>query len=209
MPGRSVVGIGGAEVDLLPALRIQGKEGCMGKICCLRHTVLVSVALGSGACATVMSSGPDRVSVTTNPSGATVFVDNKEKGKTPVVVALDRKNSNGRFRLELPGFEPVDVARAKGINGWFWGNILLGGIIGMVVDAASGNIHKFDDEPIAVGLTRSDGSGVAFPAPPGGSNAKTSTADCLEKRREALREARTVRDQRERIALINQAPTCK
>src|ERR1041384_2927239 len=126
-------------------------------------SVLGAVGLASG-CATIMAGGPDHVPVSTNPPGATVFVDNMPVGTTPMVVPLNREHSAGVIRIELAGFAPVTVVRAKGINGWFWVNFCFGGIIGIVVDLVTGDIKSFDDTPIALGLT----PGYGPPGPAGG-----------------------------------------
>lgn len=110
--------------------------------------VLVFVVTG---CATIMARGPDHVPVTTNPPGATVFVDNVPVGQTPMTVTLDRKRNAGLIRIELYGFAPVVVMRAPKINSWFWANLWLGGI-GTMIDLATGNIKSFDETPISVGL---------------------------------------------------------
>ena len=39
------------------------------------------------------------------------------------------------------------------IQGWFWGNIVFGGIPGMGIDAATGKMMKFSDEMIDLTLT--------------------------------------------------------
>ena len=126
----------------------------------------IAVGLGSG-CATIMAGGPDHVPVSTNPPGATVFVDNMPVGTTPTMVTLNREHSNGVIRIEMAGFAPVTVVRAKGINGWFWVNFCFGGIIGIVVDLVTGDIKSFDDTPIALGLTPGYGPPPGPPGPPG------------------------------------------
>jgi hypothetical protein len=124
--------------------------------------VAVQLLVLSG-CATVMAGGPDQIPVSTNPPGATVFVDNIPVGQTPVMVALDRERSSGVIRIELAGFAPVAIVREKGINGWFWANLCIAyAIFPFVVDLVTGDFKAFDDTPIAIGLT------PAYPAyPPG------------------------------------------
>jgi len=109
--------------------------------------------LALSGCATLFSAGPDRIPITTNPQGATVFVDNLPVGQTPLLVALDREHSSGVIRIELAGFAPIMMMRSKSINGWFWVNLCTTGLIGIVVDLATGNVQGFDDDPIAIGLT--------------------------------------------------------
>jgi hypothetical protein len=127
----------------------------------MRPVVLVLLLAFSG-CATIMAGGPDRIPVSTNPPGATVFVDNIPVGQTPVMITLDRQHSSGVIRIELPGFAPVSIVRSTSINGWFWANLCIGGLIGIVIDLVTGDVKAFDDAPIAIGLTPAYG-----PSPPG------------------------------------------
>jgi hypothetical protein len=128
----------------------------------------IAFSVASSGCATIMAGGPDHVPVATNPPGATVFVDNMPVGTTPMVVTLNREHSNGVIRIELAGFAPVTVVRAKNINGWFWVNFCFGGVIGIIVDLVTGDIKAFDDTPITLGLTPGYGppAGPPVPYPP-------------------------------------------
>ena len=128
-------------------------------------TLLVVLLCAVGGCATIMAGGPDRVPVSTNPPGASVFVDGVLVGQTPLMLTLDRNRSNGQIRIEMPGFAPVILTRTKDINGWFWANLCLGGIVGIIVDLITGDVKRFDDTPIAIGLT--PGAGAAPGGPPG------------------------------------------
>jgi hypothetical protein len=125
----------------------------------------LAVGLASGGCATIMAGGPDHVPVATNPPGATVIVDNMPVGTTPTVITLNREHSSGVIRLEMAGFAPITVVRAKNINGWFWVNLCFGGVVGIVVDLVTGDIKAFDDTPIVLGLTP---AGPYPPQPPPG-----------------------------------------
>jgi hypothetical protein len=98
----------------------------------------------------MFAGGPDRIPVTTNPPGATVFVDNMPVGQTPTIVSLDRGRSSGVIRIEAAGYAPVVVTRDKSVIGWFWVNLLVWP--GFLIDAITGNVKSFDDTPIAIGL---------------------------------------------------------
>jgi hypothetical protein len=135
--------------------------------------VTALISSGSSGCATIFSAGPDQVPINTNPQGATVFVDNVPVGQTPLLVSLDRTRNTGVLRIELPGFAPVIITRSKSINGWFWANLCVG-IVGIVIDLATGNVQGFDDAPIAIGLTPAyapdsgPGGPPGYPPAPGG-----------------------------------------
>jgi PEGA domain len=128
----------------------------------------IVVLLAFTGCATIMAGGPDRFPITTNPPGATVFVDNVPVGQTPTMVTLDRERSGGVVRIEMPGFAPIAIIRTRNINGWFWANFCFGGLIGFVIDLATGNYKAFDDGPIAVSLTPAYGVDPGGAAPPAG-----------------------------------------
>lgn len=123
--------------------------------------VLCAVALAG--CATIMAGGPDHVQVVSNPAGANVYVDDVLVGQTPTVVTLDRDRSRGNIRIESPGFAPIVVQRSKHINGWFWANLCLGGVVGMIVDLATGDVKAFDDTPINASLSAAHGPAAATP----------------------------------------------
>jgi hypothetical protein len=131
----------------LPQAVRHNKAGGMRCLAVLGLAVAVAVA----GCAT-MFSGSNRVAVATNPAGATVYVDDVEVGRTPILVTLDPRDNLGAIRIELPGFAPVVLMRNRSLNGWFWANLLFGGF-GMIIDAITGDMFEFDDAPVAIGMT--------------------------------------------------------
>ncbi len=55
--------------------------------------------------------------------------------------------------VSMQGYRESTVSITKeGIEGWFWGNILCGGIIGIIVDLTNGAMHKLGPEYIFVDL---------------------------------------------------------
>lgn len=98
-------------------------------------------------CATIMHGTTQNVGFSSNPTGAVVCIDNKECGKTPHVFHLSR-NKNHIVKLEMKGYEPYETTLTKSVSGWVWGNIVIGGLIGLAVDAVSGGIYKLEPEQI-------------------------------------------------------------
>jgi len=111
--------------------------------------VLAALMVLSQGCSSIIAGSDKTVSVVSNPSGAKIEVfdsDGKQisSGTTPFVVSLKRgsgffKAAKYEFKGSLPG-QPVRVVGFKsGINPWYWGNILFGGFIGMlIVDPLTG-----------------------------------------------------------------------
>ncbi len=115
--------------------------------------LLLTLTLPAGVgCATLFTPGPDMVPVRSAPTGATVYLDNIESGKTPCVIAVPR-TSEGVFRLELAGYETVTVDRNKVVNGmtclnlgwiFFWPMLP----VAYGVDIVSGDVGKYSTKPI-------------------------------------------------------------
>ena len=71
---------------------------------------LVALLIG---CATIMRGTSQSIAVNSNPSGAKVIVMGMEKGTTPAVVKVSRKETNLIIRLQKDGYEPVEVALTR------------------------------------------------------------------------------------------------
>jgi hypothetical protein len=109
--------------------------------------------LALSGCATLFASGPDYVPVSTNPPGAWVYYNGTPIGQTPTTVRLERGRP-AQIQIALQGFQPVLLERDTSINGWFFANLLwVYAIVPWVVDLVDGNWQRFDDTPIAIGLT--------------------------------------------------------
>ena len=76
------------------------------------------------------------------------------KGQTPAVVPLARKRTH-IVRLELDGYQPYEATIIKSASGSVWGNIVFGGLIGLVVYAASGGLYKLSPVQVAGQLGKS------------------------------------------------------
>ncbi len=115
--------------------------------------LLLSALLAAGlwGCATIMQGTSQKINLSSTPSGAAIFVDGQELGRTPMVAELKRKN-NHTVRLELVGYHPYETILTRDISGWVWGNILLGGFIGLGIDFVTGGLYKLNPEQMAATL---------------------------------------------------------
>lgn len=99
------------------------------------------------------------VAIKSQPAGAQVSVQN-EKGetvatsKTPGRVTL--KRSNGLFRkaprytafIQKPGYETAQVSINPKWNPWILGNFIIGGVVGLAADSATGAIWRYSPDEI-------------------------------------------------------------
>ena len=129
----------------------------------LTHFVSIVAALILAAflvagCASIMRGSKQKVSVNSSPAQAHVLIKTTGgmtvyEGKTPFTTDLSKKDEY-MVTVSLEGYKDKTVNITKdGIEGWFWGNIICGGIIGIVVDVTSGAINKLAPDQINVELT--------------------------------------------------------
>ena len=118
----------------------------------MKLAALLAMLPGISGCATIMAGGPDEIPITTNPPGAYVYLDGQIVGQTPMVVSLDRGHSLGDIRIYYPGFQPVVMKKYKHLNGWVFANFFIA-IFPVIIDFATGNWQRYDEETIAIGLT--------------------------------------------------------
>ena len=128
-----------------------------------RSAKLISLAVVApalvAACATIMHGTSQQVGISSQPTGATVGVDSQSLGTTPVVAKLARKRSH-RITVTMPGYQPFELVTTRKTSGWVWGNIVFGGLIGLVVDASSGGLYDVRPEQVAAQLARTGASGT-------------------------------------------------
>ncbi len=105
------------------------------------------VALVLSGCATIMHGINQDIGISSSPSGAIVTIDNRVHGETPIIASLARKR-NHFIKIELPGYKPFQTTITKSTSGWVFGNIIIGGLIGLGIDAVSGGLYELGPEQV-------------------------------------------------------------
>lgn len=117
------------------------------------------VASLTTGCATIIHGTRQDIGISSTPSGASVSIDNIQSGTTPVFAKLRRKE-NHVVRISLAGFQPTDLTLTSSVSGWVWGNIAIGGLIGLAVDAISGGMYKLSPEELSAALSSTSAARV-------------------------------------------------
>lgn len=106
-------------------------------------TTLLSLSLLilSTSCATIVSGSKQRIEVNSTPTNSTVYIDNKEVGKTPYNTKLKR-NQSYSLKVTNEGYLPYQIDLQREFNAWFIGNVAIGGLIGIIVDPITGAMYK-------------------------------------------------------------------
>lgn len=144
------------------------------KISFFKQIPLVLVITTLCGCATIVSKTSYPISVHTDPKGVNISItDRKGKeiytGTSPATI--DLKSGAGFFvkaryeiRLSSPGFTDKTVTIDYKLNNWYYGNIIFGGLIGLlIVDPATGAMWKIKDPVVDETMVRETSSGISKP----------------------------------------------
>jgi uncharacterized protein YceK len=127
----------------------------------LRCFIFLTTAVLLSGCASILSKSDYPVSLTTEPPGSVVTVQDRGgkvvfKGVTPTSVVLAAgagyfKGQDYRVVFELDGYARKEVSIRRELDAWYIGNVIFGGLIGMlIVDPLTGAMWKLDREVHAV-----------------------------------------------------------
>lgn len=108
-------------------------------------------------CAAIIHGSIQKVPVSSSPAGATVTV-NGQQTNTPGVLALERNQKEYTLVFEKKGYKTVQVKLVRSVDGWVWGNIIFGGLIGLAVDFGTGSAYKLSPEAVNVVLAEQGSS---------------------------------------------------
>jgi hypothetical protein len=133
----------------------------------LKEIFLVATLAVCGAisgCATIVHSGPRAISVGSAPAGAKVSIFDRSNtlvmtNTTPFVAQLSTKygyfkGQDYRLVFEMPGHATAEVNLTSSVSGWYFANLVFGGVIGMlIVDPLTGAMFNLSPEKIDQTLT--------------------------------------------------------
>jgi hypothetical protein len=134
----------------------------------MRPIVVAGLSLLLAACATLTKGTTQVVAVNTpGVTGATCTLTAPAIGTlkvvTPDTVALPKAADNIAVRCSKECYQDGAGVISSNLEGMAAGNIILGGVVGLGVDAATGAMNKYSPE-VQVALVPVPGCGAA-PAP--------------------------------------------
>ncbi|AHM60981.1 hypothetical protein D770_13635 [Flammeovirgaceae bacterium 311] len=119
------------------------------------------------SCASIFSKSTYPVTISTNPQNVNITITNElggviYQGVTPTTLPLDA--SSGYFKpafyevsLSQPGFKPQTFHIEAKIDGWYFGNIAIGGFLGMlVIDPLTGAMWRIPSQYYSFNLSPDD-----------------------------------------------------
>ncbi|GHV59798.1 hypothetical protein FACS1894103_3940 [Campylobacterota bacterium] len=113
--------------------------------------LMIAGAFVFSGCATLFNGNPQSISFDSKPQGASIKLDGVTHCTTPCTAQVARKVKS--VTVERNGYQTVNRNLTSTINPWFWGNIILGGLVGSTTDAATGSMNEFSPNNYFVELS--------------------------------------------------------
>jgi uncharacterized protein YceK len=108
---------------------------------------LCALGLSLSGCASIVKGQSQTIAITTPPTTGATCVLKSAQGNwtvvTPGSVTIQRSKENVDIRCNKPGWQEGYSTIPSSFEGWTVGNVLLGGVIGFGVDAATGAINQY------------------------------------------------------------------
>jgi hypothetical protein len=139
---------------------------------------VITSALAVVGCGTIVHGSRQNVTINSDPSGATITLDNGTVLTTPSSIRLER-DTDYVATITKDGYQSQTIPINSVLSGWLAGNIIFGGIIGGGVDAATGAAYTLTPNKLNLKLTPLAPGQVAA-APPTGKLTTQQKLDALE-----------------------------
>jgi PEGA domain len=104
-------------------------------------------------CAAILGSKSTNVAAISQPPGAEVYLDGARVGVTPDTIPVESKKSH-TLSLRLPGYKEDSCVLTSSVDGgWIILDVFLGGLVGIIVDAATSEWNELNKKSCNVVLS--------------------------------------------------------
>jgi hypothetical protein len=110
------------------------------------------LATASG-CSTIINGSSQTVSINSNVTGATVSWNGAQIGTTPMTTQVKRA-STATITVSKEGYTTKTITIDTSIEPMFWGNVILGGLLGSTTDGVNGNMYKYAPATLQIDLEK-------------------------------------------------------
>lgn len=107
------------------------------------------------SCATIVGGTSQTVSIDANVKGAEVIVNGAMVGQTPFAGTIKRGKSTS-VTIKKTGYRPKTIILNTEVEPIFWGNIIVGGVLGSTTDLSTEAMYKYTPASINVDLEKDE-----------------------------------------------------
>ena len=147
----------------------------------MKAAMAACVATLFSSCATIISGTTATVQIDgkfTEPMTVTTSYQTYEDVVLPAEVKVKRQHLDGQhIKITSPNYTYDDIILNRQTNGWAFGNILIGGLIGLGIDLGTNAVSKPGQETYYIRATLKNENGEAQPEKESKSGDSSSTND--------------------------------
>lgn len=108
----------------------------------------VALLASLSACATIFTGTTQQIAIDSVPEGASCKV--LQGGapvasvvSTPDTVRIEKSSAAIQVSCSKRGYHSADLTEVSGVNGWLFGNLAIGGVVGIVIDFSTGAAYRY------------------------------------------------------------------
>jgi len=118
--------------------------------------MIAAACVAASACGAIFNSGPARVNFTSAPDTSEVWIDGVRRGTTPVFLELEKKKDH-TVTFKKAGYQDMTNPLPRSIKGVYVVFDVLGGLLPVIVDAATGAWYVLSTDHVHGTLQRMSG----------------------------------------------------
>jgi hypothetical protein len=134
---------------------------------------IAAAGIALSGCASIIKGTTQSILITTPPTTGAYCVLTSKEGSwtvtTPGPVKVDKTKDDILIRCTKAGFQDATASIPSDFEGWTLGNLILGGVIGVGVDAATGAMNEYPHAfavPMTPGTSSTTAPMPTLPAQP-------------------------------------------
>ena len=117
----------------------------------MKKLTLFSLAIALSSCCMILNGHHDEVNVTSNVPQSTVMVNGQFKGQTPCKFEVKRTEDH-TVTVTKEGYSTYKAQIGPAPSGWLLGNLIFGGLPGLIIDFCSGAWAEADPDNVEATL---------------------------------------------------------
>lgn len=126
----------------------------------IRVSFLILISFFLQSCSSIINGTTQQISVNSNVQGAQVYVDGVTLGTTPLINARIKRKDTSFLVVKKEGYKDYQQTLQTKFDNWFWGNIIIGGLVGSTTDLVSGTTHLLDPNTLFIQLEPINGNSL-------------------------------------------------
>src|SRR5579862_7401763 len=112
-----------------------------------KYIVISVLAVGLSGCASIIKGGTQDIAISTPPTAGALCSLSNSAGNwqisTPGSLSVERSATDIKIQCSKDGYDKATAVIPSHFNGWLIGNLVFGGLIGIIIDASTGASQSY------------------------------------------------------------------